>query len=155
MSVSGWQFALSFKQKLFLKHEQYWLPWILLLQRAIWFFSLSLFSITHFSFHEFSACKFSLLLLLIASHSYSWTSFSCRVMAFCWQSSLRISAPRTWPNSVNKSQVLAFVFIHTAHDYSTLHHSAYNGNGHCLSELLLTSVLPGKNLSFAFSDFSS
>lgn len=53
--------------KNFLKHEQYWLSWNFLSWRAICFYSLPLFPIIHSSFHEFSACKFSLSLLLIAS----------------------------------------------------------------------------------------
>lgn len=67
MSVSDWQFASSFKQKLFWKHEQYWLSWVFLSWRAVWFYSFPLFSIIYSSFHELSVCNFSLPLLLIAS----------------------------------------------------------------------------------------
>lgn len=66
-SLSSWQFVSSFKQKLFLKHERYQLSWNFLSWRATWFYSLPLFSIIYSSFHEFSACKLSLPLLLIAS----------------------------------------------------------------------------------------
>ena len=60
-------FVPSLKQKLFLKREQYQLPWIFLFWRAVWFYHLPLFSIIYSLFHELSICRFLLPLLLIAS----------------------------------------------------------------------------------------
>lgn len=60
-----------------------------------------------------------------------------------------------WPNSVNKNQVPAFVFVLTAHAWLILDCSVWNGNGRYLFQLLFTLVLLGKHLSFVSFDFSS
>lgn len=124
---------------------------IVLSWKAIWFYSLPLFSIIYSLFHEFSACKFSLPLLRIASafslpiHILEPVSFaeSClsaeRIhLEFLLQGSGQIQ----W---IKVRFQLLYLFL-TAHAWMTLHHSVWNRNGHYLFQLLLTIV----NISFVW-----